>query len=394
MTTARGRLLGPVLACLLSSCLLLACGEVAPHRIATPAWQALSLSGLAPGFRAGVYDLKRNSLWILTDRLGASGPHSIVTLARFDIPTSSMIPTSISMNGDHWIKGSIALDANSNLWLAWGNTILKYDPSTGALQTFPLPSFEAVARVDLSTSSGRLVALAIGGDGEVWIAAADVEGLFGFDPSSGRWNRTIPLPLLPTIATRLVLSGQNVLANGAPLGATNLQSVLFEVDSNAATVVTLPVSAVDYALMPNGSIAFVDGSGSAGTLDLATGASRATASDLPVASQPDLSVDRAGRVWFSMLGFRSVGIGSLDVSSGVVTRYPFPYILDPGAPLVDDCPTHAYDCVPSNAVFDPEIQAVVVDASDDVWVLTRVAGSVTSSTAPSAVYKFSSQSTT
>ena len=380
------------LVCLAGILLMAACGS--PGEVITgPTWQSYSISGVPAGLRAAAFDSTRDCVWIVTDQLGGVDGHSVVSIARFDLATHSLADTSLSMNGDAWDKGSIAIDSKAKVWLGWGQTLVSYDPTSDSAQSWALPPYSNVVHPSISTADGRLEALTIASDGEVWVAASSVQALFGFNPSTRKWDRTLDLPFLPTDTTRVAEIRPGLLvANGVELQGASRTFVVAEIDVATRALTTLKPHAVDYSLSPGGDLTYVDSSSEAAKVALSDGATESLASKVPVAHDPDVVPGAGGQLWFSMLAFRSVGVGKLNVNTGSVTTYPFPYISDPGGPLVDDCPTAAFDCVPSNAVFDPEIQALVVDAAGNLWVLTRVAGSAASSLGPSPLYELSGSS--
>jgi len=199
--------------------LLAACGSiVAPINTLTSGWQPIGLSGIPAGFRGAAYDPTRDCIWILSDQLGAVGGHSLISLARFNISDGSSVGTAVAMNGDSFVKGLAALDAQGKVWLGWGQTVAQYNPDTNFVQSWALPSISNVVQPHISISDGNLVALAVASDGEIWVAAQNVQALFGFNPSKQSWDRTIQLPFLPTDTSRIAEPQAGVLGvSGAEL---------------------------------------------------------------------------------------------------------------------------------------------------------------------------------
>jgi hypothetical protein len=241
---------------------------------------------------------------------------------------------------------------------------------------------------------GYGVALTVGLDGEVWLAAEGYRALFGFNPTVGTWDRTIPLPLIPTGATSLAVPTAGIVTiNGIktvggptpePKAASQSRTgrsagfgVLLLVNTTTNVFTVLPPHVFTYVPVDGNNVVYVDDTGAFFRLDLSSGQSTLLASKAPMNRFLPLAVDKAGNIWFSMVAFRSVGVGRLNQSSGAITTFPFPYIQDPGqklsgspSPLNLPCPA-PFHCISSFDVFDPEVQAIVIDAGNNVWVIDR-----------------------
>ena len=126
-----------------------------------------------------------------------------------------------------------------------------------------------------------------------------------------------------------------------------------------------------------GEAIYIDDTGGAGKVSLLDGTATAFAGNMPTASAPHLTADPGGAVWFSMLGYDLVGAAKLDLSSGAVRMYPFPQPDAGGAPAPapGGCPLSPSGCDMSKATFDPQIQAMALDAHGNLWVITRLSGS-------------------
>jgi hypothetical protein len=337
------------------------------------------------------YDPGRDCLWILNDVLGASGPHSLVALVQLNASTGALSPTSVVMNGDEFIKGAIELDSNGDVWFGWGRTLAKYNPSADAVQSWSLPSYTGLIHTPPDVEDGRLVAMAVASSGEVWVLAQNVEAIFGFNPSTKAWDRTLNVPMIPVDTSRVAESTSGtVLVTGLGAGDSSNGSLLASIDTTQGTFTTLAAHVIDFAMTDSDHATYVDDSRSVGRLAVAAD-TITPVTKAPVAHAPDLVADSAGRVWFSMVGYRSVGVGRVD-PLGAITTFPFPYIVNPGSPMANDCPTSAFHCVPSSAIFDPEIQALALDKHGKLWVITRVAGGTASAATPSAMYAIDTSS--
>jgi hypothetical protein len=352
-------------------------------------WQTYNVPVLAQGARTAVFDPARDCLWIVTAVLGGSGGgHTLISLTRLNVADGSATPTSFGMNGDAFIKGMVALDSRGKVWLGWGRTLASYDPDTDTVQSWSLPSYANVAHADVTVSDGRMVALALGSDGEVWVATKAVQALFGFNQTAQVWDRTVQLPFIANEASRIAEPHPGMLLLSGAVRGPQPSAAFAKIDLATGVVTQLPVHAIDYVVLPNDQIVYVDDvSDVAARVDLSNNSVTPLAPRVPVAHAPDLLLASSGKIWFSMAGFRSVGAGKLDLATGAVTSYPFPYIDNPGSPMPpNNCPP-VPGCVPPGAVFDPQVQALALDGHANLWVLTSLAGYVNGSATPSGVYE-------
>lgn len=382
-----------VAACILFSSLAVAsCGRPFSQSTSSASpqatWKTFTIPTLAQGARAAAFDSSRDSIWILTDALGANRGHSVVSLAEFNVKNQIATPTAFSMNGDDYLVGQVAIDASHDVWVGWGHTLARYKPESQSVDTWPMPTSPRAARPPLTVSDGRLVSMSIATDGEVWTASLNVAGLVGFNPGTKRWDRQVDLPIFADMTSRIIeRTAGHMLINGRADQTTSTQKLL---DVNVGTGVStdLQMAARDYAISANGEMVYVDRSNAAMKSSPSIGSVAGLATRLPIANSPNLTPDSRNRVWYNMLGYRSVGIGSIDVVTGAVALFPFPYIDHPGVPLPSVTPCKVQvGCISSDSVFDPDVQALVVDGQDDVWVLTRVSGAISSLSSPSGVYE-------
>jgi streptogramin lyase len=282
----------------------------------------------------------------------------------------------------------MALDSTGRVWMAWGKSLVEYDPDARSSHTYALPGFARLGvQVHLYQDGldGNLVALAIDSTGEIWVAAYKVAGVFGFNPARGSWDRTVRLPWFLNDGTRLAAPQPGMLTvNGfrSPDGKV-FKTMFAKVEASTGHVIQLPAQVLDYVVTDRDAVVYVDDAGNIAKLSLLDGSSTVIASKAPLGgmSGATLATDGKGHLWFSLLAYRSVGVAMLDLTSGSITNFPFPYIKDPGqklsgtpSPLNMPCPA-AGACITSADVFDAGVQAIVPDQRDHIWVITELPGS-------------------
>src|SRR5579864_7268883 len=306
-----GRVLATSTACLVLA-LAVGCSDAAP--VATratppatapvsegPKWVPLSFPG-GSNFRSAVYDQARDCVWVITREFGPNLDQIFVTLSRINVADRSIVAQPLNLNGDNYDMGLIALDAQDVLWMAWGNVLTRFDPGTGATKQWTLPPYSGLAR--LYSTDGRMDAMTISSDGEIWLAAGMVSAVFGFNPRNESWDRPINLPFVP-IDFRSVLAAPApgiVTINGIALegGAIdpNLSSRFAVIRTAERSVKTLSLPVAMYVSIGNGQIVYWDGVASFDRYDVA----KATSTVIATAPQywgttASMALDRDGDVW-------------------------------------------------------------------------------------------------
>jgi len=265
--------------------------------------------------------------------------------------------------------------------MGWGQILAYYDPGTEAVRSWNLPPYSGLAR--LYSMDGRIVALTIDPDGEIWVVASMVSAVFGFNPTTSSWDRTVNLQFVPIMGTKIGAPRTGLLTiSGVPLNSGALDPsgtpVFALVMTGSHEVKVLPAHVRDYAMTGTDEIVYADNAGNIAKLSLTDGVSTVVATGAPIGRSPSahLESDGKGDLWFSLLAYRSVGVAQLNLSTGAIKRFNFPYVIDPGGPgPPNTCPTNAIHCIPDNAVFDPGIQAIVLDQRANVWIVTELNGS-------------------
>jgi hypothetical protein len=317
------------------------------------------------GLRATVFDPSRNCLWILTRFFREAGA-PLATLTAFNVGTGSVDLSGMELPAQGFIRGNIALGANGVVWMAWGKTLVSYDPNSRVTKSWSLPVVTNVVVDAVSpVFDGNIVALAIASNNEIWTVAHGVHALFGFNPSTTMWDRQVPLPLSPTVFSHLAFSSQtNILVDGLEPGPV---SALAAVDITSGRASELATSIRAYAGAGNNTAIFVDDANALGVTSLATGSRNMVNVTVPATPDPHLAVDEAGNGWLTLT---TIGVGKLAVGSIAYTAYPLPQILSHGS-LACGVPP----CQPGSVVaIDPQIQSITFDHSGDVWVTTSLQG--------------------
>ena len=349
-----------------------------PSLITETRWQMVDLPQMPQGTRKAVYDSSRDCIWIVSQvPPQVAGAQEYVTITRLDASKRAVTQTGIQLHATQFYIGRIALDSDYTLWMAWDRTLLHYDPSTNSVESVALPSFASLGvHPSLYSGEGNFTALTVDSTGEVWAAADKVAALFGFNPTARKWDRVIHLPWFPSDFTTLAQPRPGLLTlNGYRTPNDKAYFDMFaRIDLTTGLVTTIQQQVSDYFLISDHEALFLDQNRSSlFKLDIDTGASALVSAHAPIDAlngRAQFAMSRDGHVWFGMVGFRTFGLGVLDLSSTAIDTFPFPYIDQPGTPLPNDCPTTAVMCVPSNAIGIADIEGVFVDAHQNVWVVT------------------------
>lgn len=114
-------------------------------------WQQVDLPLMPEGTRKAVYDAARDSLWVVS-LVPPQDPSAseYVTVTRVDASTHEVTQTGLHLKAHQFYQAAAALDASGDLWMAWDRNLLRYDPSTNAVQSFALPSFASLGGTRLA----------------------------------------------------------------------------------------------------------------------------------------------------------------------------------------------------------------------------------------------------
>ena len=366
-----------LVASLLSAILVAACGA-SSHPGQAWTWQGVDLPGQSSGLRSATYDAVCNCLWIVERAIDSSGT-PFVKLLRLDVSTGTAITTSMHLPGDGYIGGALAIDLSDRVWIAWGHTLVRYEPVTGSVDSWQVP-MDSAPRIDSSNPGldGNIVAVAADSTGEVWIAAYSMGAVLGFNSKSETFDRSVALAIAPFRGTRLLaLRPGTLMIDGFQFTGGSPRPVLADVQIATGTAATLGPLVQDYAITSTGDIVFVDDTGALGRDNPANNAIQLLPGRASIANPPQLTSDKTGNVWFSLVGFGVVGVGELNPTSGAITAFPLPQpkAVEGSGPGISCDPIVGGNCDVSNAAFDPQIQAITIDSHGDLWVVTRLAGS-------------------
>lgn len=369
------------MACFVSLAFVLACGspsptvessDVAPaSATAMPGWRLIDIPGMRSGLRAASYDQSRNCLWILNRFFDDVGT-PVVALTRLDLATGSSVATSIAVSAIGYIRGSIAVDASGKIWMGWGTTLSRYDPEANSMESWTRPTLLGLVVQPFDVAmDGNMVALAIAGDNEVWVAFQSVQALFGFNPVAKSWDRIVKIPIAAGMRSKLSIPQASVLTlNGMRYSGAEPTFALVVV-SSTGVVTSLVPHILGYVTLGGTKAVYVDDGDNLGKVDLLSGGTATVATHPPVAKTAELVGDSAGRVWFAAEGYKMVGVGRLDLTTNAITIFALPTVTAGSGP-VPAC--GAAQCVPPDAVFDPGIQAITIDGLNNLWVTTKVGG--------------------
>jgi hypothetical protein len=348
----------------------IACGaQPSPITSSASSLHGESITGVPGGFRATAFDATRNCLWIMTRYFQQAGV-PLVDVTEFDIDTGSTRSPLRGLSGSGFIQGSIAVDAAGIVWMSWGRTLTRFDPSSNTIHSWPLPNPTGIkVTPEHRGLDGNAVALAIS-TSDIWVAVNSVQAVFDFNPGLSTWDKTIGLAFAPNLMTRLTVSRAGILAiNG--IGGTKAPVMALISTSTGATLFS-QAGVTDYFFLDDDRFVYLDVSKGLIRRTISTGVSVPTATDIPASGRPDLTVDGFGNIWFSMTAYKSVGIGKVSPTTGQISTYLFPQsTTQPTGALM--CPGPAFQCN-SALVFDPEVQSIVVDPRNNLWVTTAVPG--------------------
>ena len=349
-----------------------------PSVPAASRWQQVDLPRMPEGRRTAVYDAKRDCIWIVSLVIAQlEGATDFATVTRLDPSTKAVTQTGLRIPARDFYGASVWLDPGGNLWMGWGRQLFEYEPTTGDLQTYDLPSWSALRVQPPGWSGGGMfVSFAMDSKGEVWYAVDEVRTLFGFNPRTKRWDRQIRLPWSVSYGS---------LAAPRP-GLLTINGWFATIDIATGRVTKYSQAVNDYTMVNANTVVFVNRAGDLARLDLTTREVTILDGGNPIyPALGPLTTAAEKLVWFGM----GTGVGRVDLATGVVTRYEFPLVvptqpvenqcapisgpMDP--PCFRPCPTGVSSCIPKPYVPSAEINGVIVDGTGNVWAVTELPGS-------------------
>jgi hypothetical protein len=320
----------------------------------------------------------------------SDGPGEVLTLTRINVADRSS-DTELQIPVTDYDRGVMALDTQDVLWMGWGETLMRFDPDTGVRKSWTRPAFSGLARV--YSMDGRMTAMTIDSNGEVWVAASMLSAVFEFDPKSETWQRPINLTFVPggwgsvlaaPVPGIITING-GALAGGAPDPRGLAQ---FAVISTATrTVKTLDLPVVSYVMTGAGQIVYADGSGHLVQLKLPELMSTliASATEAWATSPALMAADIDRNVWIPATTGGFPGVTKLNPSTGSLTQFPFPVVVvyyerRPTPSPVQCSMPHScmpvvcrtilvFRCTPTAVSLDPGVQQMAPDADGNVWMV-------------------------
>jgi hypothetical protein len=354
-----------------------------------PQWVPVDLPGQFSALRSAVYDQARDCVWVISRGFSSSSPPGeFVTLTRINVADRSSVGPLLTLNADGYDVGLLALDANDVLWMAWGNVLTRFDPRSGATKQWTLPPYSGLAR--LYSMDGRINAMTISSDGEIWLAAGMVSAVFSFNPENGNWDRPVNLPFVPVepISVLAAPAPGIITINGIALrgGALDPQYAprfaVIATATRSVNMLTIPVRA--YVSIGGGQVVYSDGAGGLIRYDVRQGTSTVLATGPSVwATTTNMALDLGGNVWLPLTTQGFPGVAKLNPSTGAVTQFQFPIVIryyEPN-PSPTPCFDHAclpvectmamvFRCVPTPVPQDPRVQGMAPDAHGNLWMVT------------------------
>ena len=351
-------------------------------------WVSIDLPDQYSYMRSAVYDNARDCVWVVSrENDGYASDRMVATLTRINVADRSTVKMPLRLNADDYDVGLIALDAEDILWMAWGKTLTRFDPDAGVAKQWTLPPYSGLARV--YSNDGRIDAMTISSDGEIWVAAGMLSAVFGFNPRSGTWDRPINLPFVSVEGpTSLAAPAPGIITiNGIALhgGAIDPQDsprfAVIKTDTRSVKILSLSVD--KYVATGSGQIVYFDRAGSLVRYDVIRATSMMIGpAPLQWGRIAIMAVDLEGNVWLGATIHGFAGVSKLDPLTGAITQFQFPVVLRgyKPTPSPNPCSFHCYpvtckpiidlNCIPVVQSVGPDIQGMAPDAHGNLWMVT------------------------
>jgi len=329
---------------------------------------------LRQGRRITAYDPAASALWILT----ADDETHAAIFTRLTSATKESTDFALAVSVLGWLGGGVFPVEDGSLWLAYGLSLVRFDPATKAEQDVALPP----KVFDVSAPLQAAVML----DGVIWVAQLGAHVLERYSAVQAEWLTPVPLPFDVLPYSQLLVAGSRIVIDGVAPTSVDGQMSLVTLTSDPTLVASKPV----------GHLASIASAQSGDLLEFGTDAAltvvapddhstRLTLSipvDELVASRPWIS-DESGQLWSWVRHFGD-SLVRLDPTTGTWSYYTFPDVtLSSG-----DAFPHGSSDSPQNIVASPEIQTITA-TPDGIVVTTRAGENFPTQWAHASAYMFS-----
>lgn len=290
------------------STFIVACGQakVDAHTY-SGSWQKHHLN-LPNARRIATLDRARNVIWLAACPPSDINTGTMARLVRYDITSAqvanfdSPVPCSgPSLGAPFGLAGSIATDGTGDVWFLAGWKLVRFAASKSTFSNWDIPGKPSIPNTAPRTRAADIAsftypdALVIGNDGTVWIRVLQVPALQSFAPSTQTWK---PLSLGTLVSRQrmgpLVIDNSGKVILGAVTNAVGTGDT--DVDSAATLILDDPGTSVpskssirggEYAITPDGTIAYIDDGGRLMAYSIASGQATAAGFSLKGSSEED-----------------------------------------------------------------------------------------------------------
>jgi streptogramin lyase len=343
--------------------------EIACAKPNSPPWMGAELC-LPQGQRAAVYDAKRDVIWVSTWAQGPLDEHhdlNEVQLTEFHPASGASLTRTIEkLPADKGVGVGIpiAVAADGRVWFAWRHMLARFDPTSTKLKMWSLPQASFDPNPNASGTDGYPNSVTAHGD-DVWVTVEESRRLWRFDARTGRWD-SVSLGPLSTVGRSDVgvLSDGSVAVNGVVRRAKNVFVGRLAIVDRKRRAARLQDPVVNrFVIRGDGSLVVADDNGVLRVFDPATG--RLGTAKIGAGRfnfNEKLVSDHLGRLWLTSHIDRKIVIARVDI--GALARSEYPY------PVASGTIMGHFGSGPHEVIFDPSIQAVIVDVRGDAWVFS------------------------
>jgi streptogramin lyase len=363
----RSRLSVVIASCAIAA-LMVACS---PGGEAQDPWEVAELS-LPSGTRYATYDADSDSIWLLT-WLTPAQPKAQLT--RFEISSGESETYDIPGDAERLGVGAgLEVYDSGAVWAVWGNRLIRLDAISRSVEEWAIPVLDP-SFIDPQDPGldGFAVDVAIDRSTRVWVAVHSAKAVQRLDPSTGSWETVSTEPLIAISTSDLTIAEDgSVLLNGAVREGASFGARLARIDPVAKSTALTDARALTYAVSPEGSAVYVDGSTKeVRTLD-AAGRDRDTGKQFeglfPTAS---IAVGTDGIAWLWVHAARGVEIVRVDTGRATTKSFPFPVAYAGNGTGPVSSISRPIPPGPNEALWaDPAIQGLLIDERGDLWVVS------------------------
>jgi hypothetical protein len=155
------------------------------------------------------YDPATAALWIVTSDDESRG----VIVSKVTLLTAGSTDFALAASTPGWFHGGVFPVADGSLWLAYGLSIVHFDPASKAERDVDLPQ--------PGSGGSAPITAAVMVDNVIWVAQIGFHQLGRYSTALAKWLTPVRLPFEVIPQSELLVAGSSIVIDGVATTATD-----------------------------------------------------------------------------------------------------------------------------------------------------------------------------